>query len=276
MLKLQRLASRVHRLKHRRLWALPLAFITAATAYPANAAAANQLPLSLEQLLKFNDDFFRPHEGAPAGVPNGYDWYARPKRGSWNTVPANRSAMTGWGQAFWTNGTSVPTAYLLLKNQMTLVCHGRPHTWTLVQSAPPNGAEFRADFVGNAARQAIAAAGAIESDALSVLVPVGRAYHFWPKVDRAAIPADPLCGVLVLVQARAEPMSADSYAQQNLLLGLGADYWQSKTAPWDNYRTNSDIAIGRLKRVGTNWAWYGLSTASDDDLTLLYEQGYQN
>jgi hypothetical protein len=233
-----------------------------------------KLPLTDKELLEFNKDFRRPHEAAPAGVPGGYDWYSKPKRGSWNSVPPNHTALTGWGQAFWARGTTSPDAHLLLKNHMTLLCLGQGQ-WVLAQSSAPVGANFRADFVGNLATRA-KSPGSLEADATAVEVVPGRAYHFWPKAARADVPKQALCGMLVLVQARAEPISEGSYARPNLLLGLGADYWLNKTAAWDNYKTNRDVAIGRLKLVTTSWAWYGLSTASDEDLALLASNGYQN
>jgi hypothetical protein len=233
-----------------------------------------KLPLSEKELLQFNDDFRRPHEAVPAGVPGGYDWYSKPKRGSWNSVPPNHIALTGWGQAFWARGTTSPEAHLLLKNHMTLLCLGNGK-WVLAQSSAPVGADFRADFVGNLATRA-KSPGNLEADATAVEVIPGRAYHFWPKTARADVPKEALCGMLVLVQARAEPISEGSYTRPNLLLGLGADYWLNKTAAWDNYKTNRDVAIGRLKLVTKSWAWYGLSTASDSDLALLASDGYQN
>lgn len=255
------------------------------TALPKSAEVTNakasatqsqrfKLPLTMGELRQFNDDFLRPHEATPAGVPAGYDWYAKPKRGSWNSAPPKHTALTGWGQAFWARGTTSADAHLLLKNHMTLLCRGEGQ-WVLAQSAAPVGANFRADFAANLATQA-RSPGPLEADATAVDVVPGRAYHFWPKGPRAAVPKEPLCGVLVLVQARAEPFSDGSYADPKLLLGLGADYWLNKTASWDNYKTNRDIAIGRLRLVGTTWAWYGLSTATDDALEKLSTSGFTN
>lgn len=232
-----------------------------------------KLPLTLEALLQFNADFGLNHEASPNGVPAGYDWYARPRRGNWNTVPEGFTALTGWGQAFWIQGTSGMGAYLLLRNHMTLVCHGNARRWSLLQSSGAEGAEFRPDYAGNVATAAVSP-GLIERGASAVGFAPSNAYHFWPKVGRSAIPTGGLCGMLVLVQARAEPVAPGSYKRPNMLLGMGADYWLSKTAAWDNYRTNRDVAIGRLRLVTTNWSWYGLSTASDSDLQQLFRDGY--
>lgn len=246
---------------------------TTAHALATSTPALSKLPLTQESLLNFNADFRLKHEALPDGVPSGYDWYSKPRTGSWNKPPSGFTAITGWGQAFWTQGTTSPGAYLLLKNQMTLVCHGSQRQWTLIQSSDTEGAEFRPDFAGNTAKKALAATY-IEAPASVIGFNAASAYHFWPKAGRASIPSGEICGMLFLVQARAEPIRAGSYAKPHMLLGMGADYWLNKTAPWDNYKTNKDVAIGRLKLVGTAWSWYGLSTASDADLRRLAQAGY--
>jgi hypothetical protein len=224
-------------------------------------------------LLAFNTDFTLPHEAAPAGVPGGYDWYANARAASWNTPPSGFTAITGWGQAFWAQGTAAPSAHLLLKNHLTFICHGSQRQWSLVQSAGVEGAVFAADFSTNAAVKATSA-GLLETGSLALTFPVKKAYHFWPLAARAELPSGPLCGMLTMVQARAQPLTLNSYATPNLLLGMGADYWLNRTAPWDNYKTNLDVAIGRLKLVKTTWAWYGLSTASNSDLERLFNNGF--
>lgn len=245
-------------------------------ANPGPAATRRQkLPLTLNALLQFNADFRLGHEALPSGVPSSYDWFARPRKGTWNTVPEGFSALTGWGQAFWTQGTGAADAYLLLRNHMTLLCHGASRRWTLLQASRTEGAEFRPDYAGNVAKSAFNP-GPIEAGADAVGFAATSAYHFWPKAGRGKLPYAELCGMLVLVQARAEPVVPDGYAVPSLLLGLGADYWQNQTAAWDNYRTNRDVAIGRLRLVTVTWNWFGLSTASDADLRRLFNEGYED
>jgi hypothetical protein len=77
-----------------------------------------------------------------------------------------------------------------------------------------------------------------------------------------------------LVQARVD--YSNNSKEDSYLIGLGADYWTNGKAVWDQYKTNKDIAIGRLKVIDENWKWYGLSTASDNDLTKLFEEGYES
>lgn len=260
--------------------------LDATVAPPAPAASAAEQPsaqplltvaaglsISREALFAFNTDFTLPHEAAPAGVPGGYDWYAKPRRGSWNTPPSEFTAITGWGQAFWAKGTTTPSANLLLKNHLTFVCHGSQRQWSLLQSANVEGAVFQPDYSTNTAVKATSA-GQLETGSLALTFPATTAYHFWPTAARGALPSGPLCGTLTMVQARAQPLAANSYGTPNLLLGMGADYWLNKTAPWDNYKTNRDLAIGRLKLVTTTWTWYGLSTASNADLERLFSNGF--
>lgn len=249
----------------------------AVAAEPASAQTllpgATKLPVTLDVLLGFNTDLQLNHEALPAGVPAGYDWYLKGRMGAWNTPPTGFTALTGWGQAFWAKGTATPSAHLLMKNHMTLVCHGSQRKWSLLQSSGVQGAVFQPDFANNVSTKAHVP-GIVETDALAVSFPATTAYHFWPSAARGVLPSGEICGTLTLVQARAEPIGSGSYDTPNLLLGMGADYWLNATAPWDNYKTNRDVAIGRLKLVKTTWAWYGVSTASDADLKRLFNGGF--
>jgi len=246
---------------------------TTAHALATSTPPLSKLPLTLEALLNFNVDFRLKHEALPDGVPSDYDWYTKPRADAMNKPPAGFTALTGWGQAFWTRGTTHPGAYLLLKNQMTLVCRGSQRQWTLIQSSNTEGAVFRADFAGNVSTKATPANYA-EAGADVINFNPGMAYHFWPKSGRVSLPSGDICGMLFLVQGRAEPISAGSYEKPHLLLGLGGDYWLNRSAPWDNYKTNVGVANGRLKLVSRSWSWFGLSTASDADLQRLFQQGY--
>lgn len=240
---------------------------------PTAIKTAHRLPLTLAQLKQFNADMRLPHEALPKGVPSSYDWYVRPKVDQWNRPPGNFTALTGWGQAFWTHDTARADAYLQLRRHQTLLCHGEQRQWSLLQSRLVEGAEFRPDFKDNAAVPAPFFARVGEESNLVGWSPHG-AYHFWPSGGRASLPNGPVCGLLVLVEARSVPVSASSGVASSLLLGLGADYWLSKTAPWDNYKTNAGVAVGRLRLVATSWRWFGFSSASDADLQALHERGY--
>ncbi|HEY1089770.1 MAG TPA: hypothetical protein VGE47_01630 [Burkholderiaceae bacterium] len=237
------------------------------------APQTNKVQLSLAQLLQFNTDRSKAHEALPKGVPGGYSWYRYPTMDAGNEPPSNYTAITGWSQAFWAAGTSSANAYLQVQNHQTLVCHGPERRWSLVQAPQPvEGAEFSPDFVNNANVKLPFLAKSQASNVVGWSI--DGAFHFWPAGGRGALPTDSVCGVLVLLQARALPLTSSDAKKPSILLGLGADYWLNKTAPWNNYTTNAGLGVGRLKLVGTDWGWYGFSTASDADVQNLFNKGF--
>jgi hypothetical protein len=239
-------------------------------ATPTRAApVAQALPVPNSQLLMWNRDWPLQHEAQPLGVPAGYDWYTRGRIGSGNSVPNGFSAMIGWGQVLWGKNGSSGQATIELRNLHTYVCAGSSRRWTRLPGAEVTGAVFRPDYTDNVATPPLASS--VENGVSRVTFAAGGAYHFWPTIGRASIPAGPLCGVLVMLEAR---RIADPNGTGNLIVGLGGDYWMDKTAAWDQYKTNSDIGIGRMKLMNTSWRWYAMSTASDADLLRLNSEGF--
>ncbi|MBX3606144.1 MAG: hypothetical protein KF788_12750 [Piscinibacter sp.] len=234
-----------------------------------SSAGSLSLPSDLD-LAQIQQDGRVPHEQAPQGVPRGYDWARGPRVGAGNQ-PGRFRAATGWGQSFRAEGSrDAAGGTLQVRDLQVLLCVGPERAWQLVQRGPIEGRQFRADFGGDLSRPPprFEQAGGVAS----VVFEPGAAFHFWPAQGRFELPAQPLCGVLVLLQARVEADRPGGDA--GLLLGLGADYWADRQARWDHFRTNRDIAIGRLRRVTPEWRWYGLSTASDADLQRLSDEGY--
>lgn len=213
------------------------------------------------------------HEGRPAGVPKAYDWHTRPRLKQGNK-PGGFRAMTGWGHVFWDDDSGEAAPELSLRNMKVYMCHGELRRWHRVQSGDIYGRQFAADFKDNFSVSA--QRHAVTDDVLSVAFERGTAFHFWPAMGRVALPDEPLCGFVVLVQARRtfrDGVGRDS-SRGELLLGMGADYWLDKQSAWDGTGANAGIALGRLKRVSDEWAWHGLSTASDEDVTKLLSEGF--
>jgi hypothetical protein len=232
--------------------------------------------ISIEQLLELNADWSRPHEGRPMGVPGWFDWALYPRIRAGNR-PGKFTAFTGWGQVFWARDTVGNPGPVQIRNFQVFLCHGADRHWVLTQSGGIEGAEFRADFKDNVARAPTSFK--VENDISTVTFEAGMTYHFWPSSGRARLPHRPLCGVLVLLEARLLG-TANIYPgveqKGGYLIGVGADYWADLTSVWDQYKTNKDVGVGRLKYVGNNWSWYGMSTATDDDLQRLYDSGLMN
>lgn len=237
-------------------------------------AATGHVSISSSALLQLNTDMTLPHQGIPLGVPTSYDWQAYPKIGAWNTPPSGYTAMTAWGQVFWNSGIPITESLLQLKGLQTLMCNSVTHTWSQIQTGGIAGAQFNADYSGNTSTPA--STFTQSGNTYTIGFQQGPyAFQFWPIQGRASIPTTTSCGYVVLVQARALPINTStSIYTGNFLIGLGGDYWVDTTSAWNNYQTNTDIAIGRLKVIGLDWVTFGLSTASDADLNNLYTYGY--
>ncbi len=241
---------------------------------PAALLAAEQVPFDSELLLSWNQDWRVPHEASPAGVPRGYDWAKSGRIRAGNNAPSGFKALTGWGQAFWSGDASSHTSFLEIRNHQLLVCIEPDRHWERRQKGAVAGAAFRPDFANNEAK---APPEFTQDEAFATLrFAPGSAYHFWPRSGRTDVPESGLCGLVVAVEARAtQAFGAISATDDTgLLIGLGADFWQSRTAAWSNYKTNTDVGVSRLKRVTPEWRWYGMSTASDADLRQLAAQGF--
>lgn len=239
------------------------------------ASKRGHLPLTWDALLKMSREMSLPHEGQPEGVPLDYDWLRNPRLGAGNN-PGDFTAITGWGQVFSAKGSSASSISIKIRDMRVLACYGRQRRWVLLQQGVIEGSQFRPDFQGNVNKPPLHYSHA--AGATSVRFEKNFTYHFWPNQGRADLPAKDICGIVVLLQAKMIPPGQDKNSlakRSGVLLGLGADYWRDKGAGWDNYQSNRDVAIGRLKWVSTSWHWFGLITASMEDLRRLYALGYE-
>ncbi len=228
--------------------------------------------VDLAGALDINQNIYKLHESLPQGVPLGYDWAKGPRIGDGND-PGTNAATTGWAQIFWADGVKSSTDNVQIRNLQFLVCHGAEHKWTLLQRGEIEGEQFTSDFVNNVSKSA---SFLTQKDGVAtVAFEPGSVFHFWPKQGQVSLPSEPICGFLALLEARVVPgPGATSVTPGAFLIGLGADYWTKLNSTWDNFNTNSDIEVGRLKLVGADWAWYGMSTTSDDDLKAIYQKGF--
>jgi hypothetical protein len=239
------------------------------SANAADKSDKGRVPLPWETLLKIHSDMTLPHEARPDGVPADFDWAQRPRLGAGNN-PGSFLAVTGWGQVFKAEGSREHSMQVQIRDLQLLACHGAARKWVLLQHGDIEGNQFRADYLDNINKSPVHFRQ--RNGVASVTFDAGAAYHFWPKQGRSDLPARDICGFLVLLQAKAIP--SDPAEKGGALIGLGADYWRNRGARWDNYKSNEDVAIGRLKRLTPDWQWFGLSTASVSDLQRLYRFGY--
>lgn len=225
-------------------------------------------PLSF--LTGLHNDWFMTHQAKPMGVPQDYSWYAKPQVEAGNR-PGRFKTITGWGHAFWSKGTLGHPGQLQIRNFQTFICSGADRRWERIQSGMLEGAEYRADFKNNAAKKARYTSDGIVT---TVTFDAGNTFHFWPK-GRVTLPSADICGVVVLLEARTVPLAQGEAPSVSggYLIGVGADYWIDSSAAWDNFKTNKGVGLGRLKTVSPQWAWFGMSTAPENELLRLHTSG---
>lgn len=240
--------------------------------YTTIACAEQLRGVDKKFLLELNADWQRTHEGSPMGVPSNFRWATRPQLEAGNQ-PGIFAATTGWGQVYWSKGTIGNPGPVQIRNFQVYLCHGPSRQWERIQSGDIEGAEYRGDFKDDASKPA--PRFETHQGVATVSFDAGKTFHFW--LGRARLPKTEICGFLALVEARAPEMATRNSGGERVggyLVGLGADYWINMNAPWDNFKTNKGVGLGRLKYVGSDWAWFGFSTASDEDLQRIYANGY--
>jgi hypothetical protein len=205
------------------------------------------------------DDMHLPHEESPHGVPWGFSWARKPRLDMGNN-PKGFRALLGWGQLYRCsgdrNGVLPPVE---LRDLNTWVLESATRRWVRIQkSRGVEGAAYREDYAQNEAIPAQTVLGS--TGGTIVTMTPNRNFHFWGSSGRVQISAPPM-GVIVTVRARLAPASNRTGRHECLILGAGADYWQSTTAMWTSGEsTVRNTGIGRFKRVGWGWRMYTMST----------------
>jgi hypothetical protein len=208
-----------------------------------------------------------PHEGRPSGVPATYDWALRPRLGMGNN-PGNFAAFIAWGQLYEAAEKNPATnTRVEIRNIRAYYLSKKDQKWYLLQNATAvEGAFYTEDFVDNLNKPSDARREA--GGGISVTAGRGYNYHFWPP-SRVMLTKDDIGGIFTTVQARlilADPQKTDDRASAKYLLSMGADYWLSLSAQWDNFKTNADVGIGRFKYVKPEWRAFNMSTVPEAEL----------
>jgi hypothetical protein len=208
------------------------------------------------------------HEGKLHGLPDSYDWSKGPRMGMGNN-PGTFKAMIAWGQVYEdAQGNPATNTRVQLRNMEAWYLSKMDNKWHLVQqSQDVEGRAYVEDFVNDINKPANTR---VEPDGgISVTAGDGYNFHFWTTTGRSEINPDDIKGVFVTLQARLvleDITKADDRTTAKYLLGVGGDYWLSLTAAWDWFRTNGDIAIGRMKYVKKNWQAFNMCTLTEADL----------
>ncbi len=234
---------------------------------------AAQTPINVTPQHHFQtlvDALTEPHEGRLAGVPDFFDWAFGPRVGFGNTLPEGWNAMIVAGAI----NQDADRQHLIgdntrieVRNLNALILSKSTGEWRYVQqNEAVTGAAFRNDFGGNTNTPADIRN---EPDGgVSVRLMPGYNFHFFAP-QRVEIDPDDVGGVITFGQVRLilnDPNGEDDRRDDVFLGTVGADYWKSLTAPFDNLRTNGDVVIPQIRHIGNEWEYHYLTTLTETEL----------
>ena len=214
-------------------------------------------------------DMTRLHVALPRGVTESLDWRTRPRIAWGNRLGEGWNAMMPWGQVYLREGRTMPAnTRVEIRNLQTWIRSRRTGEWTRRSgSRGVEGANYREDFVDDAS---IPADHRSEpSGGTSVTVPAGHNYHFWVTSGRVQVDPEDIGGLFSTVEARlipddlGRPWTPDPAA---VMMSVGADWWKSVDAAWDQWKTNGDAAIGRFRFITPQWTTYTAHTLSEEEI----------
>jgi hypothetical protein len=214
------------------------------------------------------DDITLPHESRPHGVPLSYGWALKPGLGMSNN-PGTFRALAAWGQVYESiEGSRSKNTRVQIKNLRAYRLSAKYHKWYLLQqSYPVVGSAFREDFKDNINQSANLRNEADGS--ISVLLSKGFNFHFWPVSARVPIDPSDIGGIFIAAEARLildQTNKKDDRSLARYLMSIGGDYWLKLNSPWDYFKTNGGIGVGRFRYIGNDWKTYTMTTASASTL----------
>ena len=220
---------------------------------------------TLEEII---GDMKLPHEGLPHGIPASYNWQAKPRPGAVEP-PAGWTAAIAWGQVYeWAGGNTATNTRIQIKDLALYYLSKKDNKWHLLQSSfRVEGANYREDFVDDVNKPADIR---VESDgSISTTCGGGYNFHFWPSTGRSKFPANEVAGCFVTVKARlivGDKTKPDDRNKAKYLMSVGGDWWQSLTAPWDQFKTNADMGIGRFRFISNEWKSFNMYSVPADTI----------
>ena len=224
----------------------------------------------MDYISMIADDMRLAHESRPHGIADSVDWSTGPRMGMGNE-PDAFTAFIAWGQVYEAEeGNPAINTRAQIRNLRAYLLLNSDQQWHLVQDAlAVEGAAYREDFADDMNKSADIR---YEMDgSISITAGDGYNFHFWPSSGRVSIAPQDIDGVLVTVQARLileNPALADDREQARYVMSVGADYWESPTAQWDQWTTNGDVGIGRFRYITSDWQTFTMSSLDEAHLRL--------
>ncbi|MBW4603010.1 MAG: hypothetical protein KME29_26485 [Calothrix sp. FI2-JRJ7] len=250
-----------------RIKPIHLFLVVAAILFSFGASVSARQP-RINSVATIISDMKPPHDAAPRGVPKHYSWAKGPELGMGNN-PKNFKAMIAWGQLYEAEqGNPAKNTRVQIRNVKSYILSKRDRKWRLLKSSVGvDGAAYREDFAGDANKSPDVRT---EKDgSVSTKAGGGYNYHFWSKNGRSTINPNDIAGIFTTCQARLVIDNAkkpDDRSRAKYVLNMGGDYWLDLAAPWDNFKTNGGIGMGRFKYVKTNWQAFNMTTVPESEL----------
>jgi hypothetical protein len=207
-----------------------------------------------------------PHEARPHGLGDNVDWAQHPRIGMGRTIPAGWNAMTAWGQIYLAvEGSAAKNVRVQIRDMRAFMLRRSDHRWVTIQrSDVVEGGAYREDFAGD-----INVKPDIRPEpdgGISIRLLPGYNFHFWPSTGRAVLDPGDIGGFVVTYRARLildDPRGPDDRDRARIVASVGGDYWQSRDARWDQWKTNGDFAIGQFRLVRPAWRLVAAHTFSE-------------
>lgn len=218
----------------------------------------------LPQLCNAYTDMTEPSEVVPLdwqGKAFRFPWIAH-GRLSMGNDPKGFDRILPWSVVVAAPDNRLPTARVQLRDLRLYMRSKRTGEWReLSMPRKWDGSHFAHELKGRKFDKL-----EVERDGrVSTLVADERYFaHFWPAQGRRRFDPDDVGGVLVTMQAR---MPREDYeAGGRYLINAAADYWGQADGGFDDYKTNGDAGIGRLKSLTPDWRSVSMTTVPTTEL----------
>jgi len=210
-------------------------------------------------------DMQLPHEQPPNGLPENWN-FGRSGRVGMGNQPGNFRAFIPWGQIYKVRGQQVPAGTQVEIRHM-LACvlpKGAGARWAVLsRAAGVTGRAYVEDYKDD--RSQDVPIWQLPGHITKLEFLDGYNLHFWSAGGRVDIDPSNIQGLYVSMQARWVEGTGGS-SPPSLMFSAGADYWLSKTAKWDQHKTNNDAAIGRFRMLAADWRTFTAATVGAEIL----------
>ncbi|MEM1325312.1 MAG: hypothetical protein AAGI23_05125 [Bacteroidota bacterium] len=227
-------------------------------------AADSISPNNLTQIM---EDMSLPHEAVPNGVRDQLDWKYQPRLAWGNEPDTTWSAMIPWGQIYRDQSPLVVSnTRIQIANMKAYYLSRSTNEWIeWVTTSSIEGAAYREDFVNDAS---VPTAIREEEVGISIKLLDGYNFHFWSADGRVTMNPKDIKGVWVGIDARliGDSNVDDDSCHANFMMSVGADYWKSLSAEWDQWMTNGDIGIGRFRYITPHWQTFNMHSLTEAEL----------